>query len=568
MLLAACSQATPTPPLALESFRPGNGQAILLNEPLSLTFTDRIDPATLSPANLRVLRPDGREAPGDWRLQGRWLRFFPRTVLSANLETGGYQPGGEHELIVRGFPSLGGVAARTGEPLDRSYRLVFQVAGAGEQAFLDYSPFECETLRFEAPRGRGRTPLRLTCAEPLDPRSLRSEDFRILRAVPGTPIFCGVQAVMVESRHAELIEQNQEGCVIELLPERPLDPDPRFGYLLEVASGATLADYAQHSPWPFLPQHYAFRIEPDREQQRNQVQLDFIDEQYLTSQPVPWAAGEATWQPGRLTVGWPAMAGSGRDGDVHPEGSWAARDTQAIELVLEPGATASIQGLQGPCILRAQGRLEVAGRLVRTASAVSDTQPGEWYRENPAGTADELLQFALQNQLPWTFLIAGGDLEVPGEISVDGPLILVSGGRLRLDGRVQTPPGEWYQIGRGGGRLEGPRPQVLELPCAAPRGNPLRRPLVFARLTSTLPAWVLDRYEWQAWTVQLAQGAGRAEVFFLPAAAELTAAALVGHPSLLPPDSPLRVLVQLTLEPGDVWDPPVVDSIDLSWKSE
>ena len=106
----------------------------------------------------------------------------------------------------------------------------------------------------------------------------------------------------------------------------------------------------------------------------------------------------------------------------------------------------------------------------------------------------------------------------------------------------------------------------MPLRLSPPGTNPLQKPLRAALITSVLPSWVLDRYEWDSLQVLSDPGRGTVQVSFLPADGPILQDRLVNHPRLLPPDSPLRILVELSMPPGGLWDPPVIDAIELSWR--
>ncbi|MCA9001391.1 MAG: hypothetical protein KDB61_05680, partial [Planctomycetes bacterium] len=336
-IFVACSSGSePGQEFALEGFRPLAGQEILLNEPLSLTFSRDLDPSSITPSNLRVEDEDGRPCAGEWRLQGRrWLRFWPRTVTGANLLGGGYRPGRRHVVHVVGFPAVGGLRALDGEPLDRCYRVSFQVCDPGPEdpAFLDFSPNGSEPLMvgvhpggLRAPIQEGQ-PIRMWCAEPLDPRSLHSEDFSIWfhpwnarKGQPGSSLYSPVRVALVQNRHSDLLLQNEAAAILECTPQVPLDPLLHGQFSLRVNRDARLVDFGGHSPWPPAgatgPRfEFYFKLEPQDAQGQSQLRLEFLDRENLSSQEVPWADGEVELERGRLTVALPTCSGTGADGD-------------------------------------------------------------------------------------------------------------------------------------------------------------------------------------------------------------------------------------------------------------
>lgn len=588
LFLAACSRGPePGQELTLQGFRPLQGQRILLNEPLSLTFSRDVDPSTITPSSLWVEDDEGRRCSGQWRLQGsRWLRFWPRTVTGSNLLGGGYRPGRKHVVRVVGFPDVGGLRGLDGVPLDQSYRVPFEVSDPGpqDQAFLDFSPYGCEPLMvgthpngLRAPVQEGE-PIRMWCAEPLDPRSMHSEDFSIwfhpwnpARGAPTATPFCGVRLSMVQNRHSELLLQNEAAAVLECRPEKLLDPRLNGQYSLRVDRKVRLVDYSGHSPWPPVGasgprSEFFFRVEPVDAQGQSQLRLDFLDREHLSSQEVPWADGEVQLKPGRLTVAMPACIGSGSEGELILRGDVSKGDRHGVRVFVPQDQSAILSAEPGPVVLRSQGSWMQLGDIKRNTGTGWDSTPGDWMAAHPGASVDELLQFATESGRNWTVLIAGGDLVLKGKFQVDTPVLLVAGGRIRVEVPVACPVGELYKVGDGGGSADTQPMRTLNLTLPEPGMNPLRVAQRYAMVTSSLPRWVAERYEWEQLSVGARDGSGRAEVFFLPHKGPVELDRCVTHPRALPPNDPLRILVLLTVEPGGTWDPPTVDFIHLSWR--
>ncbi|MCP5022717.1 MAG: hypothetical protein GY930_13200 [bacterium] len=589
LLLTACSRGPePGEELILQGFRPLEGQRILLNEPLELTFSRDVDPSSITPSNLWVEDHQGRRCAGQWRVKStRMLLFWPRTVLDSNLSSGGYRPGRPHLVRVVGFPAVGGLRAQDGEPLNRSYRLPFDVVDPAptDRAFLDFSPYGCKPLvvglhpsGLRAPVQEDE-PIRLWCLEPLDPRSLHSEDFSIWYHDPWNPNpeqstatkFSDVRVSMVQNRHSELLLQNQGACELECTPETRLDPSRNGRFSLRVHRNARLKDYNGYSPWPAASPsgprfEFYFRVEPVDAQGQRRLRLDFLDREHLSSQRIPWVDGELRLQPGRLTVPMPTCAGLGGDGELTLEGSVDFRDSHGVQIRVPQGKVAVLSSKPGPVVLRSQGAWNQLGRLERVTGGSWESTPSQWVAEHPGASVDDLLKYAEQANCNWTVLIAGGDLILKGDIEVDTPVLLVAGGRVRSEARLNSPVGELYKVGEGGGSGNTQPMRTLNLVMPEPGINPLRIKQRYALVTSSLPRWVADRYEWEHLKVGAHDGSGRTEVLFLPHKGPVELDRCMTHPRALPPNEPLRVLILMTVEPGGSWDPPTVDFIHLSWR--
>jgi hypothetical protein len=226
-------------------------------------------------------------------------------------------------------------------------------------------------------------------------------------------------------------------------------------------------------------------------------------------------------------------------------------------------------------ILRSQGALEIAGRLTR------DSQPTS---SSPSGLTEELLR-ALATQKrdtlsawlarssdteePWTVLIAGGDLRITGEIALDGPLVLIAGGWIRIDGRVDAE--EVWKTPEGGHNVRA-RDHFQEIPLRIdpPVTNPLLIPLRAAAISVPLrPSRAVD--SWELVSLEGDAGRGSYDIAFLGLkdnGDRIETFGPVDDISLLDGCAAVHVLVSLEMPPGppgEAWDPPVVERVELRW---
>ncbi len=109
-------------------------EAIFLNNELTVTFSTKLDPASVSTQTVRVLKgPSFTElAPGVIEVDGAVVRFRPRTPLMPDLSDGGFEPDTEYRLLLRGRPDLNTLRSHAGKPLAATRTFTF-------------------TTRFEAP---------------------------------------------------------------------------------------------------------------------------------------------------------------------------------------------------------------------------------------------------------------------------------------------------------------------------------------------------------------------------------------------------------------------------------
>jgi hypothetical protein len=413
----------------------------------------------------------------------------------------------------------------------------------------------------------------LECSEPLDPSSLREEEFRIERVPAGEAGFtCGVK-VRFLANHPEGSRGPLEPCaVIELMPTERLE----LGSYLLIGSGVTLTDYGGNPVWPAAlgRQPHAFgvrRAPPSGSSELDSqahYQLSFLDRTEFLPVAVPGTDGLAHWgDRGLLSVRYPKAAGDGSLGALDLRGPEERHDLQATTLSVAKGARVDLGAGSGLCVLRAQGRVHLAGRLERQIAQTDEPQPGPALPGHPYLDGESLSQWlerARAEDWPWTVVIAGGDLVIDGDLIVNTPLLLVAGGWIRVEGRVDQPLGQLWLLSEGGGLRMDPTATVPDLVFEVPDGNPLKQTLHLAAVSAPLPARVIS-YRWLEPLVGGRQGAGRYEVSYLPATGPVERARAVTHPRLLEGEGPVRVLLELFVPPGPLWDPPSLDFVTLRW---
>lgn len=557
----SCSrpEAPPPPRLELVQIRPQDREGLFLNEELVLHFSDPVDLTSVTRASVAVRDERGAPAAGTLVVEGERVRFLPSPPLSPDLSDGGFRPGTGYTVEVLGFPHPFGLRSVEGAPLSATWRFGFRTVDARSPdapAFADGTPGVAAPLVPAARTVRPDEPIALDAGEPLDPRSLRSEDFvlegpdeRLVR----------VAARLVENHDPAEIPP-RGGTRLELLPERPLVPGR---YVLRQRPG--LVDFGGNPV--LIALRGGVELFVAGAELREVFVEGFLGTTRRSSRAVPGADGTAHWSgDGLVTVRWPAAAGEGGLGEVLLEGDVAETDLAATRLEVPPGATARLPA-EGLVVLRAQGRLRVAGRLARSGAS----GPPIGFRAGE--TLSAWLARAAAEASPWTVLVAGGDLVVEGSIEVDGPLLLVAGGRLRVIGRTRSAADELWLLGDGGGPGLPAWASRAPLEIDPPERNVLRVPLTFAVLTDPLPP-LGGVTRWLDAGVIAEDRGGSVRVRYVPTGADLAGPpeswGAREHPSVLVGASALSVLVELTIVPPQAdpevpapWRPPVVDEVYL-----
>lgn len=559
LTVVACSQPSPViRSMTLEDFRPSNRTGVYLNEDLVLTFSCEVDPATVTAQSVRVVSEDGEPARGSWEVQGRVIQFRPDPVLGRDLDDGGYRPDTRYRVVLEGFPRLDGLRGARGELFDGQLQLGFEIVAVAEPrtsfVFDDTSPGTAESLRTATSQIGPTDPIRLYCDEPLDPSTLFAEDFQLRSSTATVDLL-----VRLVANHDVGEQPRGQPCaVIELLPRQTLPPGD---YSLHFDSDLRLRDFGGNPVWRSSSPQHRKRIrvlEAVRPEGAGELYLTFLDDARFSPIAVEGVDGTAHWSDtGQVRIRFLAAAGDGRDGHVSLAGDGAQRDVQAVDLHLPAVARASRSG-PGAWVLRAQGTMLIAGRLVRSGSGGDG--PMTFAEGEPLSG---WLERVLERDPSWTVLIAGGDLVIDGSVEVDTPLLLAAGGRIRVQGRVRAREQQLWLLGDGGGFDVDPTRSPAQLEMDQPHFNPLRETLHVAAVSSPLPPWGRAEH-WLSAQAGGRAGGGRWRVRYVPAGDVRTEVA-VDHPRLLDGSGPIRLLIELEMPPGGAWDPPLVDFVRLTW---
>ncbi|MCE9593357.1 MAG: Ig-like domain-containing protein [Planctomycetes bacterium] len=636
--LCGCStRADEARVLELAQIRPRNAAGVYLNEALVFHFDADVDPASVHRRSVRIASVDGHSPRGELRVDGDEIRFLPAPVLSPALDDGGYLPDTEYTVRLAGFPFPDGLRSAAGAPLARSiewrFRTVTVTDPRGGPVFEDRSPEVGRPLQIQssepklvAPTG----PIVLEGGEPIDPSSLRAEDFS-LRPSNGrnaaSPFGDRIPLRAVVADNRDPLDFVSRGrTLVHLFPQSVLAPGD---YELRNLAPADLHDFGGHPVWPFSVKRLLVRVQAGSAPIGVGSYVEsFLDTALRSPAEVPEADGTALWSGnGRVEIRYPAAAGDGSVGNVSLAGEELRRDLSARSLEVARGETASLGSAPGLVVLRAQRRLTIAGTLVRE---VTGERPAFEKRESlsdwlAAAHARDLAARGDASLAPpnWTVLIAGGDLTISGRLRVWGPLLLVAGGRIRISGEIECAPTDdaqgqrvtpisflpkpsdgyvdrlsggivfihWDQVG-----IER-RPLVLgatELPWTldSPLRNPLRpgERLVYQVLSAAIPPEG-GVARWHSGAVIHGFAGNRSAKF---ASAEQafrvrfigegstpgSSSVRVDDPALFAEAKSLRLLLELTVFPdaglaensdragAPSWDPPWIDDVTLSWDRE
>jgi hypothetical protein len=180
-----------TPDLSVVSFAQRGRTDVRRDEPLVVVFSDELDPDSISPGSVRLIRRRGsREQPITAEVTGERLTLHPP-------EPFGFEGGERYWLVIDGFPSLRAPRCRHGQALDRRYRASF---GTSEFYRPETIPPTVKAVTLGDEPGLGLKVV-IEFSEPIDPASVTPGSTLFIETVPGGET---VPGRLIVDRHAEV----------------------------------------------------------------------------------------------------------------------------------------------------------------------------------------------------------------------------------------------------------------------------------------------------------------------------------------------------------------------------
>ncbi|MFT7541919.1 MAG: hypothetical protein ACI9K5_002894 [Gammaproteobacteria bacterium] len=631
LFLGGCSNPQGDEPatLGLLGFSQADGRGVRLNETLRFQFSQSVDRASITGSSFAVEGPNGEPVRGTVQQRASTLQFVPDLPLRDDLIDGGLLPGRTYTVRLLGFPAPDGIRGVGGEPLSQSFVFHFKTAGAGGDDAVFVPPISGELPLFFDCKQQLLEPLdeiRLEAVEGLDPRSIHNGVFELYAAEASSDteaIPLRAQLRQNRSDYSEVVLQR----IADLkYPDTLLALEPGEYYLWQVPHSepfVTLGSLPVTPVWIASGETVlklrvvAAKVESEREEfdtlsSASPILADGVD-------------GRAYFDGGgEVRVRFPAAAGSGEAGSIADLsrvlmdiGAEERVDLHATGMLLPKGPLIDLSDRVGPVILRAQRGMRING-ILRRRQSTTNLAPGssleDWIRPRSfeltralqalevhqgavargdlpeeqasattmalearlasardALTLTRFLGEALAAEVPWTILVAGGDVVVDGEIDVDGELLIIAGGWIRVGGRVSA--GEVWATPGGGGDFGVLHDVPHEVPLVLdePLENPLREELRVAIVSRSIrPQGGVE--EWLGLKISADEGAGQARVSVIgerqlgPRSKEKLGP--VDSLNLLKGWTSLRLVVELVIPPGPgPWDPPRLDAVEVTWKA-
>ncbi len=192
MGFTGCWQRGEAPePLQVERTSPVLGdpdQPVLLNDALTVYFSDDVRAMTVTPDSVTLLDERGHQVPGQLKTGSNWVSFVPAPPLTPELTDGSFRPGGRYRLQIAGHPRPDAIRAADGRWLDAAVTYEVHVAD------LDQAPVGLPSIlrppvsdvplvarRSEEPLKVAADNPRLTVhfSQPLLPTSVTVDAFRV-----------------------------------------------------------------------------------------------------------------------------------------------------------------------------------------------------------------------------------------------------------------------------------------------------------------------------------------------------------------------------------------------------
>lgn len=441
-------QSPEVTPLAVVRISPdlAGGAPLLLNEAITVYFSQAIDPLSVTRDTVSVLDSEGNAVPGRLRTGTTWVTFEPRPPLQPSLEDGSLRPARDYRLRVAGFPRIDCVRGADGQRLaaglQRSFRTADQATkpsslpaplrpiGDGQLPFLVVGPGAEPTLPVDSPR------LRLRFSLPVLPQSLTVDAFQVLLVRPASGAGSRpVELVPLDVRVSSI--DDLQGCAVELnLGSRPPSRD-----------GAS--QVLQPGDFVFVkfpPGERSLRDYADRELQSPPASLCWTVVEGAAAVVLQWPGPDENWLsgPDLATPGFEVMHGAlqplvrveGGDGSLgvfRP-----TKDTRLVPGVMldrgdgtlvvskgnvfsfaaidiPRGITVAVDARFAPVQLLALGRAKIAGRLVIEGQSTNAPPPLGWRGDLATICASTAVA-----------IVAIGGIEIGGEDGEAGAAVVAS----------------------------------------------------------------------------------------------------------------------------------------------
>ncbi|MEN8151992.1 MAG: Ig-like domain-containing protein, partial [Planctomycetota bacterium] len=294
----------------------GDHDGVPLNEILVLTFSEELDRDTVRPETIQVREgPNyGRQVPGEFRVEGRRVEFFPRLPILPDLSDSGFQPAMDYKVILPGQPDVSTVRSVGNNRLKKTTTVRFRTAAAGSpdlfrDNFLDATPPHVQFVNPPDGAVEVRADSEITITfnrRALNPVTVNASNITLTLVERGnTPVHRIVSGVPV-------LEQTHDSVVVKFVPTFPLADEAR--YILHV--DRRVQDLVGNDIDPGFESEFSIRDEPAR---FSEFELSFdATEKAILMDPDESTASWNEDVEGALAALFTVAGGNATAGDLKP----------------------------------------------------------------------------------------------------------------------------------------------------------------------------------------------------------------------------------------------------------
>jgi len=294
----------------------GEYDGVPLNEIIEFEFSEPLDPDTVRADTIQIRQgPNfGRQVPGFFETDGRFVKFYPRLPMLADLSDGGLQPATEYQITLPGIPKVAAVRSVNNDRLKKRTVASFRTAAAGDpnlfrDNFIDALP--PQVLFVNPPDGAADVPAdsEITITfnrRPLHPATVTTSNItltmverqgvQVSRPIPGTPT----------------LVQSHDSVQIVYVPTFPLADDA----LYELHVDRRVSDLVGNDIDPSFDSTFSIRDEPARfdEITWNYTELEKLTIMDSENTTASWNESQEDALAALFTV----AGGNGTAGDLKP----------------------------------------------------------------------------------------------------------------------------------------------------------------------------------------------------------------------------------------------------------
>ncbi|MEN8148337.1 MAG: Ig-like domain-containing protein [Planctomycetota bacterium] len=423
----------------------GDFDGVPLNEIIEFEFSDDLNPDTVRPDTIQIrLGPNwGKQVAGDFEVEGRFVKFFPRLPVLPDLSDGGLQPASDYRITLPGQPKVATVRSSGNDRLKKKFVHSFRTAAAGDpnlfrDNFID--PLPPTVLFVNPPDGAQEVPAdsEITITfnrRPLHPATVNTSNITLTMVERmGVPVSRPISGTPT-------LTQSHDSVVVVFVPTFPLADDATY----ELHVDRRVADLVGNDIEPSFDSTFSIRDEPPRysEITWNYTEIEKQTLADLENTTASWNEAVENALAALFTV----AGGNGTAGDLAPTSNQQFDPSdfpRGHEILTEDGQSYDVYNFRS---------INIPNNVVVRFEASDDNYPAKLLSLKPI-------------QINGTLTISGGDGENGEKSGTNTKLVVAKGGESGPGGTsgadsysgtvigssVPTQDGPDVEYGGGGGK--------------------------------------------------------------------------------------------------------------------